>query len=424
MTISEPIYADSSTADIDASEALATSTGQDVVVAVIDTGVDYSHPDLVSNLWTNLGEIPGNDLDDDGNGYVDDYYGYDFVNSDGDPTDDNGHGTHIAGIIAADDDNAFGTVGVAPDAKIMVLKVLDEDSEGTTFNAIQAVEYAILMGTDVINASWGGGDYSQDLSDAIAAAANVGILFVAAAGNAGTNNDIEPQYPASYDLDNVISVGASAASDPLASFSNYGPTSVDLVAPGDQIYSTLPDGSYGTLSGTSMAAPHVTGTVALLRAAYPTLSPNALKAAILKSTDPLPELTDVVASGGRLNASQALANGATQVSALATDSLTGSQWLGVNPLQEDDDLIESAAGSATRTTALLERRRGHDLLSVATSVIASRPLAEIKSLPGAQTSAIAEMPPSLPCGLDASGLRTTNVLTAWPNQASSVEHLA
>jgi len=327
---------------INASGAGATAKDQGVVVAVIDTGIDSTHPDLVNNLWTNPGEIPNNNIDDDGNGYVDDYHGYDFVNDDGDPTDDNGHGTHIAGIIAADNDNAFGTVGIAPDAQIMVLKFLDQNSEGSTFDAIQAIEYATLMGADIINASWGGEVYSQALNDAIAAAANVGQLVVTAAGNAGTNNDVAPQYPASYDLDNVISVGASTASDQLASFSNYGQTSVDLVAPGDNIYSTLPNGQYGTLSGTSMAAPYVTGTAALLRAAYPNLSPNDLKAVILGSTDVLPELADVVASGGQLNVSQALADGASWASASATDGLAddlaGVEELAVDFVGKADEL--------------------------------------------------------------------------------------
>ncbi|MGF1538075.1 MAG: S8 family peptidase, partial [Elainellaceae cyanobacterium] len=305
-------------ADIDAPEAWAVSTGQDVVVGVIDTGIDYTHPDLVENIWTNPGEIPDNGIDDDGNGYVDDYYGYDFANNDSDPWDDNGHGTHVAGTIAASGSNQLGSVGVAPNAQVMALKFLDENSSGSTFNAIRAIEYAMVMGADLTNNSWGGSGYSQALQDAIAATAYVGQVFVAAAGNAGIDIDSEPEYPASYDLDNIISVGASDASDQLASFSNYGATSVDIAAPGVGIYSTLPGGDYGFLSGSSMATPHVTGVAALVLSAYPNLPPEELKAILLESADLRPGLINTVASERRLNAPQALSVAASRFEAAAS----------------------------------------------------------------------------------------------------------
>ncbi|MGF1512592.1 MAG: S8 family peptidase [Elainellaceae cyanobacterium] len=342
-------------ADIDAPEAWEISTGSGVVVGVIDSGIDYTHPDLADSLWTNPGEIPGNNRDDDGNGYVDDYYGYDFVNDDGDPMDDNGHGTHVAGTIAASGSNQLGTIGVAPDAKVMALKFLDSDSQGSTFDAIQAIEYAMVMGADLTNNSWGGAGYSQALRDAIATSAYVGQTYIAAAGNVGSDNDIEPEYPASYDLDNVISVAASTPSDQLADFSNYGLTSVDVVAPGSSIYSTIPGGDYMARSGTSMATPHVTGIAALLLSAYPELSVDDLRAALLESVDPLP-LTNTVASGGRVNAHQALLSASAQFEAsalgeagLVSDSGLASRDASGGPSAE---LAGDAAPLNTKTDAL------------------------------------------------------------------------
>ncbi|MEB3357297.1 MAG: S8 family peptidase [Synechococcales bacterium] len=293
-------------ADIDAPEAWEISTGAGVVVAVIDSGVDYTHPDLAANLWVNPGEIANNGIDDDGNGYVDDVHGYDFANNDGDPMDDNGHGTHVAGTIAAVGNNNQGIVGVAPNAQIMALKFLAADGSGSTFDAIQAVEYAVLMGADITNNSWGGGAFSRALSDAIATAGNAGQLFVAAAGNSQNNNDAFLSFPASYSLDAVISVAASTRQDRLAAFSNFGQMTVDLAAPGDGIYSTLPGGQYGTLSGTSMAAPHVAGVAALVWAADPSLTALEVKQRILDHVDLLPALTPVTLTGGRLNAYAAL----------------------------------------------------------------------------------------------------------------------
>ncbi|MEA5523368.1 S8 family peptidase, partial [Limnoraphis robusta] len=238
-------------ADIDAPEAWDYTTGGSVVVGVIDTGVDWSHPDLAANMWRNTGEIANNGIDDDGNGYVDDYYGYDFVNNDGNPYDDHYHGTHVAGTIAASGDNGTGVTGVAWTAEIMALKFLSSSGSGTTYNAIRAVEYATQMGADITNNSWGGGGYSSGLRDAIAAAGNAGSVFIAAAGNNSTNNDSSPHYPSNYNPSNVISVASTDHNDSLSWFSNYGRTSVDLAAPGSSIYSTSPGNGYRTLSGTS-----------------------------------------------------------------------------------------------------------------------------------------------------------------------------
>ncbi|MEA3419093.1 MAG: S8 family serine peptidase [Campylobacterota bacterium] len=241
-------------ADIDAPEAWDISTGSDaVVVAVIDTGVDYLHEDIAGNMWKNTNEIPDNGIDDDNNGYIDDAYGINAVNNSGDPMDilaeDGGHGTHVAGTIAAVGDNGKGVVGVSWNARIMALKFLSTGG-GSTSDAIECLEYVIAQknaGVNIVatNNSWGGGGYSPALKDAIQATNNLGILFTAAAGNGGEdrrgdNNDAYPHYPSSYDLPGVISVAATDQNDALASFSNYGVTSVDLSAPGTNILSTTP----------------------------------------------------------------------------------------------------------------------------------------------------------------------------------------
>jgi subtilisin family serine protease len=225
-------------ADIDALEAWDVTTGSsDVVVAVIDSGVDVNHPDLAANIWTNGGEIAGNGKDDDDNGYVDDINGWDFYIDDNDPRDAHGHGTHVAGTIAAVGDNATGITGVSWSAKIMALRFLDAWGSGTTVNAIAAIEYANDMGADVINNSWGGGGFSTSLKSAIDAS---DAVVVCAAGNSGRDNDSTPHYPSSYDSANIIAVAASDQDDTLAYFSNYGANSVDVAAPGTNIYSAAP----------------------------------------------------------------------------------------------------------------------------------------------------------------------------------------
>jgi subtilisin family serine protease len=294
-------------ADIDAPEAWDTQTGNDVVIGVIDTGVDYNHPDLNDNMWTNTGETPNNGVDDDGNGFVDDYYGYDFVNEDGDPLDDYFHGTHVAGTIAAEGNNSTGVTGVNWDAQIMGLKFLDSSGFGSTFDAIEAVEYSIMMGVSLTSNSWGGGGFSQALEDAIAAAGEQGQLFVAAAGNDyGNDNDVFPTYPASYDLDNIIAVAATNSNDQLADFSSVGANTVDLGAPGEDVLSLFPGGDYSLLSGTSMATPHVAGVVGLILSENPGLSAEEVKDLILRTVDPLTALEGRTVSGGRLNAANAL----------------------------------------------------------------------------------------------------------------------
>jgi subtilisin family serine protease len=301
-------------AKIQAPQAWDITTGSNVLIGVIDSGVDYNHPDLAANIWTNPGESGGgketNGVDDDNNGYIDDVHGYDFVNNDGDPMDDQFHGTHVAGTIAAVGNNGVGVVGVNWSARIMALKFLNASGSGSTSNAILAVQYATQMGAQLTNNSWGGGGYSQALYDAIQAAGAANSLFVAAAGNDAVDNDIFLEYPGSYDLDNIISVAATDENDLKASFSNYGATTVDLGAPGVNILSTYPtahaQGPYHSISGTSMASPHVAGVAALIWSLHPTFSFDDVKAIILSSVDPVASMSGITVSGGRLNAYNAV----------------------------------------------------------------------------------------------------------------------
>ncbi len=296
-------------ADIDAGLAWDTSTGsRNIVVAVIDSGIDYNHEDLKANMWTNPGEVPGNNVDDDGNGYVDDVYGYDFGAGDADPMDDLiGHGTHCAGTIGAVGNNALGVAGVNWTVQLMACKIADAAGGLSDAAAIEAIDYAWKMGARVSNNSWGGAGYSQTLYDAIKRARDNNHLFIAAAGNSASDNDQLPHYPSSYDLDNIIAVAATDRRDDMANFSCYGATSVDLGAPGVEILSTLPTAGsqmgqlYGLAQGTSMATPHVTGAAALVLSADDQLSFMSVKTAILGNVDPIPSLAGKCLTGGRLN---------------------------------------------------------------------------------------------------------------------------
>lgn len=301
-------------ADIDAPEAWDLTTGSsDIVVGVIDTGVDYTHPDLAANIWTNPGEIAGDGLDNDGNGYVDDIHGWDFVNDDSDPMDDNNHGTHVSGTIGGTGNNGTGVVGVNWNVKIMALKYLGAKGHGSTSDAVAALNYATMMRRDhdinirLTSNSWGGGGYSQALYNAIAASGEQGMLFVAAAGNGdpdgiGDNNDAVPHYPSSYDLDNVIAVAATNDDDQKAGFSNYGSYSVDLAAPGVSVRSTIAGGGYAYFNGTSMATPHVAGVAALAWSIAPTASYQTIRDAIFGGVDLIPAMDGITSTGGRLNA--------------------------------------------------------------------------------------------------------------------------
>jgi hypothetical protein len=285
---------------IDAPVAWDNFTGsREVVVAIIDTGIDYNHEDLIDNMWTNPGETPGNGIDDDGNGYIDDVYGYNFYENNADPMDTFMHGSHVAGTVGAVGNNGTGVVGINWEVKLMALRVGDEF--GLPEDAIvAAIEYATVMGAEVSNNSYGGYGFSDAIFEAISAAEAAGHLFVAAAGNDANDNDTNPAYPASYDLPNIISVAATTDTDDLASFSNYGTTTVDLGAPGQAILSTVPGGGYQNLDGTSMASPQVCGAAALLIGAIQS-DYATTKQIILDGVDVTPAMTGICVSDGRLN---------------------------------------------------------------------------------------------------------------------------
>jgi len=366
-------------ADIDAVEAFDITTGSTkTLVAVIDTGIDYTHPDLYRNIWINQGEIPtaiknllldvdgdslftfrdlndtrnqgtgkitdlngngyidGGDLlktraqggwadgvSNDGDGYIDDLVGWDFANNDNNPFDDNGHGTHVAGTIGAMGNNGIGVTGVNWNVQMAGLKFLAADGGGSTSGATAALNYAVSKGIMISNNSWGGGGYSTSFYNALVAARNAGHIFVAAAGNNGSNNDTVANYPSNYNLDNVIAVAATDRNNALATFSNYGASTVDLAAPGVSIVSTYPGNRYASLSGTSMATPHVTGVIALVKSLKPGYSYSQIISQVVNNTDSLSSLPGKTITGGRLNAFKA-------VSSLAADT-TGARILSVTP---------------------------------------------------------------------------------------------
>lgn len=275
------------------------------IVAVIDTGVDYTHDVFVGTnaIWRNHAEIASNGIDDDGNGYIDDIRGWNFVANNNNPMDDENHGTHVSGIILGATQNIFASSLTAAKIKIMPLKFLDDQGSGATSDAIEAIYYAIDNGATVINASWGGGGYSQALLNAVIDSYNSKVTFVAAAGNAATNNDAAPTYPSNYYVPNLISIAATRDDDRLASFSNYGKSSVRIASPGQSILSTLPNDTYGYASGTSMATPLVAGILALMEREYGSPINGYQAAEILQANSNVGvgNIQDKVSSGARVN---------------------------------------------------------------------------------------------------------------------------
>jgi subtilisin family serine protease len=307
---------------ISAPGAWDLSTGSSsVVVADIDTGMRYTHEDLAPNVWTNPGEINNNGIDDDGNGFVDDYYGYDFRFNDSDPLDEHGHGTHTAGTIGAAGNNGVGVTGVNWNVKIMAIKIYSAGAtDSTSAMLVNAYNYVRLMKTRGVNIratnnSYGdcpeACGYDQATKDALDALGEAGVLNVFAAGNNGRNVDTAaPNYPSNYTIPSILAVASSTSTDTRSSFSNFGTTSIDLAAPGSSIFSTTfsSNSSYGGMSGTSMATPHVTGAAALLAAYNPNLSAASLKATLMNTVDVLAAWNGVVKTGGRLNVQRALQN--------------------------------------------------------------------------------------------------------------------
>ena len=367
------------------------STGSGVVVAVLDTGFDLSHADLVSQYYVNSREIPNNNIDEDGNGFVDDQSGWDFFSRDKNPRNDSiqeSHGTHVAGTIAATTFNGIGVASVAPGAKILPLRFLGgPGGTGSISDAIQAVNYTTRLrqlGAPifVINGSFGGGGYSQSFQDAINAATNAGITFVAAAGNSRSNNDTSPSYPANYG--NVVSVAATDINDRQSSFSNFG-SSVTLAAPGESIVSTIP-GGYATFSGTSMAAPHVAGAIALLKAREPSLSPIQVKQRLVESSDRIPGLQ---VGSGRLNVPRLLGfNAVGTPTGLAVVNRFGSQtdirFTAVEnaTTYEIESIVSGSTIGTARTYALSAR-----IASASNEVTSFR----VRALIGSQVGAWSEL---------------------------------
>ena len=360
--------------DIGLAEAWGLYDGgsRDVVVALVDTGIDYTHEDLAGRIWTNVDEIPGNGIDDDGNGYVDDVYGWNFYSDTNDVyvgTVD-AHGTHGAGTIAANADNGTGIAGIVQSdrVKVMAVKALGgSDGSGTTASIIQAIQYAEANGAQICNLSLGSSQNDPALYRTMASS---DMLFVVAAGNDGTDLETSPSYPASYDLDNVISVANIRYDGELDPTSSYGAASVDLAAPGSYILSTTPGGTYSYMTGTSMAAPMVSAAAAMVYSAFPNATLADVKDILLASVQKLDSLSDRTATGGMLDLGAAMAYAATastgrtwaepDLTAYADNppviSLSLSQWLGrryltVQVLDADGDLLKAAYASGTRTAA-------------------------------------------------------------------------
>lgn len=299
-------------ASINSERAWDRTTGSsDTIVAVLDTGVDYKHTDLAANMWNNPGEIPGNGIDDDHNGIVDDVHGMNAITGSGDPMDDNGHGTHVAGTIGAVGNNGTGVTGVNWTVRIIALKFLNSSGSGSLSGAIKGMNYLLDLkdrGINVraVNNSWGGGGFSQPLYDVFKRAGEVGIVLAIAAGNESNDNDANPTYPASMDLPNIISVAAIDRDANVASFSNFGASSVDIAAPGVSIASLAPGNREATMSGTSMATPHVTGALALLASSEPSLSGTQLISRLYDSATSVSSLAGMVRTGRMLDVGRAV----------------------------------------------------------------------------------------------------------------------
>jgi hypothetical protein len=290
-------------ADVDAPEAWRIHTGRTQaqgahITAVIDTGIDYNHPDLKANMWVNPGEVPGDGVDNDGNGVVDDVHGYNAFADNGDPLDGQGHGTHCAGTIAAAGNDGQGVVGVNQHANLMAVKIFNDEGSTDAAAIIRGVQYATRMGARITSNSWGGPVPNAGIRQAFA---DSSALHLVAAGNSGTNNDWFPSFPANYNLDNIVAVAATDHHDGLAEFSQFGARNVDLGAPGVDILSTVPGGKYDVYSGTSMATPHVAGAATLIASHYPEISNEELRRRLLEGADKVDSLAGKTVTGGRLN---------------------------------------------------------------------------------------------------------------------------
>jgi subtilisin family serine protease len=294
-------------ADIKALDAWKVTTGDNSangpLIAVIDTGIDYNHPDLKANMWVNSGEVAGDGIDNDGNGVIDDVYGYNAQANTGNPMDGHSHGTHCAGTIGAVGNNGEGVTGVMQNARLMAVKIFSDSGSTSTDAIVRGLMYSAKMGADITSNSWGGGGRSQAIFDAFASNP---ALHVIAAGNSNYDNDKRDNFPSNYELDNIVAVAATTRLDERSNFSQWGAKNVDVAAPGSQIWSTVPGGKYGNKSGTSMATPHVSGIAGLIASAYPEATNAEIKERLIKGSDPVPALAGISVSNGRVNAARSL----------------------------------------------------------------------------------------------------------------------
>lgn len=423
-------------ADIDALQAWSITTGtRDVVVGVVDTGVDYNHPDLAANVWSNPGDVGG---------CAQGTHGYNAITRTCDPMDDNHHGSHVSGTIGAAGNNGAGVVGVNWNTSIMGLKFLDAAGAGYTSDAVAAVHFAVqakIAGVNVraLNNSWGGGGFSQALLDEINLAGANDILFVAASGNRTANVDVRPSYPCSYSASNMVCVAATTQKDGIAYFSNYGANSVHLGAPGTNIASTVPGGGYAYLDGTSMATPHVTGAAALILSApgQGNLTVSQLRSAILSSVDPLSSLAGKTVTGGRLNVCKAIPNcatptaptvpGAPALSASSTSALVHLSWTA--PSDGGSAItnyqVYRASGGVRVLLAPLGAVTTYDDSTVANGTTYSYEVSAVNAVgEGALSNQVSvtpqiATPPSAPQSLTAAAAKGKGITLSWRAPASA-----
>jgi subtilisin family serine protease len=342
-------------------EATLVQVPEKPIVAIIDTGVDYNHVVFHDSnaMWRNTGEVAGNGVDDDGNGYVDDIYGWNFHGKNNNPMDDDEHGTHVAGIVLGVGQDIFPTTWEPAKVRIMALKFLGADGSGSTSDAVAAMYYAVNNGAQVINNSWGGSSYSQALHDALTYAYDRKVVIVSAAGNYGKNNDSVNMYPANYPVPGQISVAATTDADNLASFSNYGASRVHVAAPGVSILSSVPGDQYRFMSGTSMASPFVSGLAAMVLREAPNLTGYQIKNLILNSATQINGLSTKIYSKGRADAYDAISAARLQSSTASYQPEYKAESR--SPASATEEEAQSGPkGCGTVTTALLYGRGGGD----------------------------------------------------------------
>ncbi len=421
-------------ADCRAYQAWDTFTGDaNFVVAIIDDGTNNTHPDLAANMWSNPGEIAGNGIDDDANGYIDDTFGYDFYQRDSNPSN-TAHGTHTAGTVGAVGNNGVGVAGVAWSCKLMALRFIGPNG-GLTSDAVLSVQYMNQKRVKVSNNSWGGGGFSQALYDAINASKSNGHVFVASAGNSGANSDTSPAYPGAYNLDNIINVAATDNNDGRASFSNYGATSVDIGAPGVNILSTYGTNGYSYLNGTSMAGPHVAGAAALIYAANPTYTYTQVKNRIMSTARPVASLSGRCVTGGVLDVAAALGGGGgggsnTAPTVAITSPGSGSSFVSGATITFTGSANDTQDGSLTASMTWTSNLQGalgtggtftRNNLVVGTHTITASAV-DSGSLTSSSTVTVtvtsASTPPTAPSGITATNASGT-ITVRWTDNSSN-----